>query len=157
MELLGKPAINTRLFVAGKTSLILTVFSPFVAIYCPCWFWHGADGSARILAWIVYWMSALVVVVASMELGESLRVGLPSGKTRLKTAGLYSVSRNPIYASCYPWFLSISVLAPHPAIWMLSMLSLYVHHQIILGEEAFLKKRFGGEWKAYCSRVPRYI
>ena len=157
MELLGKPAVSLRLFVAGKMSLVICVFSPFAYAYCPCWFWQGADGPARILAWIIYGLSGLVVLVASLELGESLRVGLPSGKTRLKTTGLYSISRNPIYASCYPWFLSAGVLAPHPVIWALSLLSLYVHHRIILGEEAFLKKRFGSEWKAYCSQVPRYV
>jgi len=156
MELLGKPTITPLIFTAGKISVVLILASPFLAMIQPGWFYSSMAGWLRLVAWFFYAVSAIIVVVASMELGKSLRVGLPSGKTGLKTGGLYSLSRNPIYATFYPWCLAVAVLAPHPIVWAFSLFSLYVHHRIILGEEKFLAGRFGRQWDKYRSKVGRY-
>ena len=156
MELLGKPTISTPIFISGKLAVVFCVLSPFLALAAPGWFLEIPGGLLRISAWLLYGTSMIVTIMASLELGKSLRVGLPGEKTGLKTHGLYSFSRNPIYASFYPWALATAVLAPSPVVWVLSVYSLYVHHRIILGEEIFLARRFGRQWKEYCTKVRRY-
>jgi len=156
MELIGKPTVNPFLFYPGKASVVAIVSAPFLAILFPYMFNQEPPVWLVICAWIIYAASLLIVVVASMELGESLRVGLPSGKTGLKTGGLYAISRNPIYTVFYPLCLAVSVLAPNPVVWMMSIFSLFVHHRIILSEEKFLANRFARKWKDYCRKVSRY-
>lgn len=42
-------------------------------------------------------------------------------------------------------------------ILVLGVYSVVVYHFIILGEEKFLKKRFGKEFESYMDKVRRYI
>ena len=157
MEIIGKPTINPGLFYSVKTSVVAIFSSPLLSLLYPEVFLGQVSNPVYLAAWILLGASTLLIVVASLELGKSLRVGLPAGKTRLKTSGLFAYSRNPIYTAFYPCCLAVGILAPHPVVWGLSLFALLVHHQIILGEEKFLARRFGKEWGKYCRNVGRYV
>jgi len=157
MEIIGRPTIRPAMFYAVKSSVLAIFCAPFISTVYPEYFTFKVPVLLFLSAWTVFILSTGLIVVASVELGKSLRVGLPAGKTRLKTSGLFSYSRNPIYTAFYPCCLAVGILAPHPIVWGLSVFALFVHHRIILGEEIFLKKRFGRSWVKYCSKVPRYL
>jgi protein-S-isoprenylcysteine O-methyltransferase Ste14 len=157
MELLGKPTISPPVFYAGKFSVVAIFSSPFVSILLPGLISWRVPGPVYAGAWVVFAASSALIVIASLEMGKSLRVGLPGGKTGLVTGGLFSASRNPIYTAFYPCCLAVGILAPHPLVWVLSVFALIVHHRIILSEERFLAKRFSRQWVRYSSKVRRYV
>lgn len=103
-------------------------------------------------------LSVVIVIVSFINLGNSLKMGLPGNdRTELVVNGLYRVSRNPIYVS----FLFIAVAAflylPNIVIAFLSAYTVAVHHLIILSEEKFLIKRFGRSYENYKRKVGRYF
>jgi len=157
VELIGKSTVHPAVFMTAKASVVLCTVTPFAAMTwpgiapwtVPCW--------ARAAGWMLYLGGGLLIIIASRQLGAALRAGLPSGTTQLRTSGLYAVSRNPVYASFYPVLAGASLLAPGPFILLVSVITLVLHHRIILGEERFLSRRFGRAWIEYRHRVRRYI
>jgi protein-S-isoprenylcysteine O-methyltransferase Ste14 len=157
MELIGRSTVHPAVFMTAKASVVLCTLAPFAAMTWPGIAPWTLPWRARAVGWALYLVGGLLIVVASRQLGRDLRVGLPTGSTRLRTSGLFAVSRNPIYASFYAVAVGTSLLAPGPFAWLVSGVALFLHHRIILGEERFLARRFGREWAAYRSRVRRYV
>jgi protein-S-isoprenylcysteine O-methyltransferase Ste14 len=100
---------------------------------------------------------SVVVLLALVGLGRSASVGIPRGKTALKTRGLYRLSRNPIYVGAFMMCAGSCLFSLHPINIALSGITVGVHHWIITREEAFLETTFGQEWLNYKRRVPRYL
>ncbi len=156
-ELFGKPSIEKFYFYSGKIAIFTTwalfivkaIFPKLGYIIVPVYLSWFATG--------LLYIGAIVVSIAFIDLGRSLKVGLPQQETKLKTNGIYRFSRNPIYlgvcliaiASClyFPDLINISF----------TLYGIFVHHKIIAGEELFLANRFGNEWTNYSSNVRRYI
>jgi protein-S-isoprenylcysteine O-methyltransferase Ste14 len=75
----------------------------------------------------------------------------------LATAGLHGVTRNPMYLGWSLIHLGVGLATRSPwvvATWPLSVLLI---HRLVVGEEVELAQRFGNEFEAYRSRVPRYL
>jgi protein-S-isoprenylcysteine O-methyltransferase Ste14 len=76
----------------------------------------------------------------------------------LVTSGPYRVSRNPMYLGvdltlagwCTLW--SSRTLIIYTALFMMGF-----HLRVLLVEEPWARRRFGGEWDAYRARVPRWL
>ncbi len=90
-------------------------------------------------------------------LGRSLRVGLPTDETRLRTGGVYRFSRHPIYVGIYLISFAAVLWHPHWAVIASAAVTILVHHRIARAEEAFLEGRFGAEWLAYKAKVRMYL
>jgi protein-S-isoprenylcysteine O-methyltransferase Ste14 len=90
-------------------------------------------------------------------LGKSTRLGLPSDDTQLKTNGLYKYSRNPMYVGFNLITIASIIYTLHWIIIILGVYSLIIYHLIIKGEEKFMMKRFGEEYKNYQLKVSRYF
>ena len=75
----------------------------------------------------------------------------------LVTTGLHDVSRNPIYLGCTTAHLGLAGATRNG--WMLATcpVSAALVHRCVLREEHWLRERFGNEYDAYWSRVPRYL
>jgi protein-S-isoprenylcysteine O-methyltransferase Ste14 len=99
----------------------------------------------------------LLVLPGLASLGRSAAVGLPEQETQLKTRGLYRFTRNPIYLGGFIACIGSCLFAPHIVNILLALTTIAIHHRIVTREELFLENRFGQEWIAYRSRVPRYI
>jgi len=153
----GKSSKHQLLVYIGKTAL----FS--------CWFL--AAFQAANIKWIhipnleqLQWSGTIFIligvflmIVSFINLGLSLRMGLPNEDTKLKTSGLYRISRNPIYLG----FISTSIgsILYFPAWYAIlcAIIATVIHHFIIKEEEAFLEKRFGQAWENYRTKVARYL
>lgn len=92
-----------------------------------------------------------------MNLGDSLRMGIPSEDTFLKTGGMYRYTRNPIYLGGLSTCLAAVVWTLNPYVILLMLLASAIHHRIVLAEEQFLSARFGDAWTDYSAKVPRYL
>ena len=75
--------------------------------------------------------------------------------SRLNSAGVYSIVRNPLYLANGLMLLGISLL---PRVWIIPVLVVamlvIIYIPIILSEEAFLTSTFGESYQDYASRVP---
>jgi len=96
-------------------------------------------------------------IASLFKLGRSTRFGIPTTKTNLKTNGIYSFSRNPIYFGFNLITISSVIYIPNPLILTLGIYSMIIYHLIIIGEEKFLEKAFGEDYLNYKKKVRRYI
>jgi len=76
----------------------------------------------------------------------------------LVTDGLYRITRNPIYLGLFTIYLGIAVLAD--ALWVVVLavpLYLVMRYGVVAREEAYLARRFGGDYRRYRDRVRRWL
>ncbi len=106
---------------------------------------------------ILLFAGVATISVAMMNLGNSYNIGLPGKQAPLHTRGLYRLSRNPLY-------LGMSLISCASCIYFLDLINvsftiygMYMHHKIILQEEAYLENQYGNEWLIYRARVSRYL
>ncbi len=99
-----------------------------------------------------------VVAIGTAAEGTSERSTVNPRASRLRTTGLYSLVRHPLYsgntltaiglaAFTTRWYLPVIVL----------LLGLLYHERIAAREEAFLEERFGDEFRAWAGQVPAMI
>ena len=153
----GEPPIDKTLFYVGKYSIpflwcvmVLTswgIILPFIK-------------TPGLVKWIslFLWVSGFLLLFAGrLELGNSFRIGSPRESTSLKTDGLYTFSRNPMYVGVYATILASVLYTMNPVFLFLGIAVIKIHHKIVVAEEWHLLKEFGEEYKNYCSRVRRYL
>ena len=157
MDLLGKTPINPFLFYTGKLAgyacwiILLTSSLEIYSVGQPY------NKFFRILSLVLATGGMILVMVSLINLGRSTRLGVPTDDTILKTGGLYKYSRNPMYFGFSLFTISAILYTWHVFILLVGIYSLIIYHFIILGEEKFLKQRFGEEYEQYIQKVRRYI
>jgi protein-S-isoprenylcysteine O-methyltransferase Ste14 len=161
---MGKPTIQPVFFYSGKFFLFtvwayfaFSAFFPEYRDYLPFLIQAQIPEVQKLLAVVFLIPANLIIVPAYLSMGMVTHVGLPSGKHELRTSGIYSYSRNPMYASFI--FLNTATFLFLPSILLLGIMiyGMIVHHFIILGEERYLELTFGEEFRKYKSKVPRYL
>ena len=78
--------------------------------------------------------------------------------TKIITTGPFSYSRNPIYLSFT--LLSIGIAIVSGSIWIFAMTVptiTVIYHFVILKEEQYLEKKFGGKYTKYKYSVRRWL
>lgn len=161
---MGKPTIQPFLFYTGKF-LLFAVWAIFavIAVFPECrnsvpFLIQDFTPDVQKLLAVVFLIPAnLIIVPAYLSMGLVTHIGLPSGKHELRTSGIYKISRNPMYASFI--FLNTATFLYLPSLLLLAIMlyGMIVHHFIILGEEQYLEKEFGDEYKDYKKKVSRYF
>lgn len=105
-------------------------------------------------------LAGILLLVGSLRkfwsAGTHARHSMPT--TAMVTSGPYRFTRNPMYVGVLCLYLALAcwmrqlwpvVLWPI-VVWLLTV-------YVIRAEEAFLSRRFGGEYEAYRTRVRRWI
>ena len=156
MDFIGKPTINPVLFWSGKLAgyfLILVYIFGKLDILVERFSFMLTLGLANIL----FFIGLIVIVLSIVNMGASIRVGLPAEATVLKRGGLYSYSRNPIYFGLHLLSLAAMLYTMNVYVFILGLYSFIIYHYIILAEEKFLENRFGADYIDYKKMVRRYI
>ena len=157
MEVIGKPTINPLLFYSGKISgyivWALFLLSIFKVESLPKMVHLDLD----YLSYFLLIIGLLFSISSLFKLGRSTRFGIPTTKTNLKTSGIYSFSRNPIYLGFNLITIAAIIYLPNLLILFPGIYSMIVYHLIIIGEEKFLEKALGEDYKGYKKKVRRYI
>jgi protein-S-isoprenylcysteine O-methyltransferase Ste14 len=76
----------------------------------------------------------------------------------LVTTGIFNHCRNPLYVGNILMLLGVGVLS-NSLLYVLIIMPVFmlIYQAIVLAEENFLRKKFGGAFDNYCARVNRWI
>ncbi|MDH3244606.1 MAG: isoprenylcysteine carboxylmethyltransferase family protein [Saprospiraceae bacterium] len=157
MNIIGKPSINPLVFFSGKTAGYVIWVLLFLEIFRSISSEQLIADWKQIVAVILTAAGIVISTVGLLNLGDSTRAGLPLEETKLKTHGIYRLSRNPIYLGFNFLSLAAMLLIPIHFVIILGIFNLITHHLIIVAEERFLRDRFGEEYLRYIDDVRRYI
>ena len=153
----GKSPVSRPLFLAGKAAMGLlwglALWQASVDLL------HGTGGDFIRLEWIGAVLFALgcgVAVAGFSALGLESRFGLPDGYCRLKTSGIYGWCRHPMYVGFYLMALGSCLFVFNALSAGCLVLTVGVHHRVVLAEERFMARHFGPAWLDYAARVRRY-
>lgn len=152
----GEPPIDRTAFYLSKYSILLV----WSAMVLHSW---GVVIPAEItsaLKWpsLILWFSGFgLLFLGRLGLGSSFRIGSPHEETRLRTDGLFTLSRNPMYLGVYATLVGAVIYTMNPFILAVAVFIVVTHHRIVLAEERFLRGAFGESYARYSSRVPRYL
>jgi protein-S-isoprenylcysteine O-methyltransferase Ste14 len=146
----GVVFIVGNLIGGSSPVLVLTdVIDPFASI----------DTAAFHVAGVILAVGGIAIVFAAqMGMGSSWRIGVSEDQDPdLVTGGLFTVSRNPIYAGMFVAWIGFFLMVPTvPAIVGGLMVVLALEGQVRLVEEPIMR-RTHGDYKAYERRVGRFF
>lgn len=127
--------------------------------------WEAVLGRVQAeLSWLrwaasaLFALSALIIVVAQIQMGASWRVGVPKeGPGALVSRGLFAWSRNPIFVGLLGAMVALFLWSPHvlsaallAGIWTLTLV------QVRIEEEA-LREKHGDDYEHYAAHVGRWL
>ena len=116
---------------------------------------------STIVAWLGVGLCAcgiLILVLSLVSFGNSFRVGIDvDAPGRLVTAGIFAVSRNPIYVGFFLFLVGQFLVFPNwiPLGYLVGGALLF--HRQVLREEEFMRQHYGQEFLEYCGHVRRYV
>ncbi len=121
--------------------------------------WFPAALVSRPIA-LLLGVAAIAIVGWGLVVMQRVRTGIMPhhSASTLVTWGPFRYSRNPLYIAMLLGFLSAALWigsTPSLVLLPLALVLLYLH--VIRREEAYLTRRFGEEYRAYCAQVSRWI
>ncbi|MGC2165619.1 MAG: methyltransferase [Gallionella sp.] len=157
MEIVGRTTIHPVVFYSGKFAGYLT-WGMLGLYYAGVSLTRELDSVLlNRVSYAILGVAFVFIVSSLVILGQSTRLGLPTGRTELKTGGIYRVSRNPMYVGFDALSLAAMLGLCNLMVLVLGAYSILVYHLIIFGEERFLAATFGAPYAEYSGRVRRYL
>jgi protein-S-isoprenylcysteine O-methyltransferase Ste14 len=154
-DFLGKASapITSLIFIVALVNLIypegLHYFAPFewLEIYI-----------LKYSGFVIIHLTLIWIIVAQVQMSNSWRVGIDhSAKTDLKTNGLFSVSRNPVFLGMLITLAGIFLIFPN-AITLLVLVSSTLLFQVqVRLEEEYLYVTHGENYLKYCQKTGRWF
>lgn len=152
--------------LAGRHWTLMWVLALFIAALA--WLapeWEAALGRidfgtpvVHYVSAILFAISAVVILVAQMQMGSSWRVGVPKeGPGALVTHGLFAWSRNPTFFGMVGAMVALFLWSPHvltaavlTGIWMLALVQVRI-------EEDAMRETHGDAYEHYAAHVGRWF
>jgi len=153
----GEAPINRTLFYISKYSILAL----WGAMVLQSWgiriSFVEVPRSLQLIALLVWACGFAFMYAGRFTMRDSFRLGTPRENTRLRTDGLFSISRNPMYVGVYLTIAASALYTVNPLVILLGVFVIAVHHRIVRAEEKHLRNVFDLEYAEYCSRVRQYI
>jgi protein-S-isoprenylcysteine O-methyltransferase Ste14 len=153
----GEPPIDRKVFYASKYAMMGLWGATIVQSWGVNLSLARAPGWLRWISLFLWIGGFLLLFIGRLGLADSFRIGSPKENTRLKTGGLFQLSRNPMYVGVFATLLASVLYTLNPIVFLVGVFVVAVHHRIVLAEEQHLQKAFGQEYADYCCRVRRYL
>jgi protein-S-isoprenylcysteine O-methyltransferase Ste14 len=157
---------NAHDFIGRRFKVLIAAMAATIAIYC-----LGEEAytyllpasylqmdSVQTAGMLLCTISLSWTAVAQYQMGRSWRIGIDEKhRTELKTTGLFSISRNPVFLGLLVTLLGFFLLLPN-ALTLLYLIAGYLLIQIqIRLEEEFLEKQHGSSYQSYKLTVRRLL
>ena len=153
----GEAPVNRSLFYTSKCSIIVLWGAMALASWGIGFSLVQVPRLLQLIA-LAFWFAGFALLyLGRLKMGNSFRLGTPKEDTRLKTDGLFRLSRNPMYVGVYATIIASSLYTLSPIVILLGAFVVAVHHAIVLAEENHMQRVFCREYSEYCSRVRRYV
>ena len=112
----------------------------------------------KFAGFVLIHVSFLWIVVAQLQMSNSWRIGIDhASKTELKTGGLFSVSRNPVFLGIIITLCGVFFILPN-ALTMLTVVTSALLFQVqVRLEEEYLLKVHGSAYESYCNQTGRWL
>lgn len=165
---IGRGKTGIRLFVEVISFLGLAAWIVEILLYALHSSFHLFPASlhaqlinspaAKVAGAALITVGLIIFILAFVSFGDSWRIGVDE-KTpgALVTAGIFSISRNPIYVFLDLWFFGIFLINGRLIFLIFALLTVAAVHWQILQEESFLAKLYGQAYRDYCARTGRYV
>ncbi len=154
-DFLGKVSapITSLIFIVALINLFYTAGLQYLAPFT----WLEIL-SLKITGYATIHLALLWIVIAQVQMSNSWRIGIDlSAKTKLKTNGLFSVSRNPVFLGMLATLLGVFLIIPN-AITLLTFVSSTLLFQVqVRLEEEYLKGVHSEAYSQYCQKVGRWF
>jgi len=126
--------------------------------------WRVAWGYAAAFLLLLLARPTPAAIIAGMPLvalGEALRVlanGALIKDRELTVWGIYSHLRHPLYSGSFLIGTGFIIMAWHALLGAgMLIFFLFVYRRTIIREEAKMAARYGGEYREWAGRVPRFV
>ena len=154
---MGKPTLNPFIFYTGKISGYIVWLAMFFSLLKFNFLEKISLGYNDYISYVLLIPGLILIGISLINLGSSIRFGLPIKMTKFKTNGLYKISRNPMYLGFDLIIIASMIYMLNLVVIALGIYCIIIYHFIILAEEKFLEKRFGLEYSNYLKKVRRYL
>lgn len=154
-DFLGK--ISTPITSLVFLVAIINLFFPEWLIYFAPFFWLIND-EIKIAGLIIAHAALIWIIIAQIQMSSSWRVGIDyDSKTELKTTGLFSVSRNPVFLGIIVTLFGFFVVIPNAITLLVAVTSSILMQIQVRLEETFLVNVHGIAYSDYYKNVRRWI
>ncbi|MFA6402745.1 MAG: isoprenylcysteine carboxylmethyltransferase family protein [Salinivirgaceae bacterium] len=154
-DFLGKVSapITSLIFIVALVNLIyptgLHYFAPFTWLQISILKYSG---------FAIIHLALLWIIIAQLQMSNSWRVGIDhSTKTELKTNGLFSISRNPVFLGMLLTLAGIFFIVPNAITLLVFVTSTLLFQVQVRLEEEYLAKTHGENYLNYCRKTGRWF
>jgi protein-S-isoprenylcysteine O-methyltransferase Ste14 len=114
--------------------------------------------SFKIIGLILIHVSLIWIAIAQYQMSTSWRIGIDdTNKTELKTKGVFSISRNPIFLGMILSILGIFLILPNALTFFLFLTTYFIIQIQIRLEEDFLTRQHENKYENYKQSTRRLI
>ena len=153
----GEAPVNRTLFYASKYSILVLWGAMVLQSWGITISFIDIPRTIQLIA-LLFWVCGFAFLyLGRLTMRDSFRLGTPKEETRLRTDGLFRMSRNPMYVGVYLTIAASSLYTVNPLVILTGVFVIAVHHRIVRAEEKHLRHVFGREYSEYCSQVRQYI
>ena len=155
--------VGARRTLAIHYGLILVLAAALFQIRAPLLSVEfGASPVLMLLAAPIFVLAILLRMQLSKRLPTKVLMGLPElapdrYTNRLVTEGVYARIRHPRYVEILLTVLAYALVSNYLAAYVVVLMAAVWMVLVVRVEEKELRDRFGRDYEAYCSQVPRFI
>jgi protein-S-isoprenylcysteine O-methyltransferase Ste14 len=103
-------------------------------------------------------LSLIWIAIAQYQMGTSWRIGIDEDHTtELRTKGIFSISRNPVFLGMMVSVFGIFLILPNALTFFITMMTYFIIQVQIRLEEDFLARQHGEKYEAYKRATKRLI
>ena len=146
----------------ARAVIAFLVLPGTVAFIVPAaWLWYSGHTHLAVL------FGLMILAIGLAGLMWCVRDFYVSGKgtlapwappEKLVVVGLYRYSRNPMYISVELVLLGWAISFGSLFLYLYTLIVLTAFHiRVVWGEERWLARKYGSDWKRYSSQVPRWL
>lgn len=154
-DFLGKVSapITSLIFIVALVNLVyptgLQYFAPFMWLEISL---------LKYVGFVIIHLALLWIIVAQVQISNSWRVGIDhSAKTELKTSGLFSISRNPVFLGMLVTLTGVFLILPNAITLLVFVASTLLFQVQVRLEEEYLSKTHGENYLKYCQKTGRWF